>query len=75
MFAVTIYRSYRYFDENVFKEDVNAIQWDDLCTNEESVEQMWHNFRYRFKEICDRHAPYVTVNRSPGGHHGLQANI
>ena len=49
--SVIIYRSFRYVDENVLKEDVNAIHWDDLCTNEESVELMWHNFRYKFKEI------------------------
>ena len=67
MCSVATYRSFRHFDEDSFKEDVREVNWDDLHSNEVNVEQIWHTFKSKFKELCDRHAPYVTVRKRSRG--------
>ena len=64
---VSKFRSFRSFDENAFKADLDKIAWTDIDTNNTSVDMLWNEFKTTFNELSDKHAPYVTVRRKAKG--------
>ena len=63
---ISRFRSFRTFDEQHFKEDLNKIVWSE-SESDNDVEHLWQNFKAAFQEVSDKHAPYVTVRRKQTG--------
>ena len=64
--TVTKFRSFRKFNEDKFREDLCNCNWDDI-TNNQNIERAWEDFRKTFNNICNKHAPFISVRRKING--------
>ena len=62
----TTFRSFRKFKEDKFRQELAECNWDNIVNNL-SVEKSWDNFKGRFNNICNKHAPFVTVRKKVNG--------
>ena len=64
---ISRFRSFRTFDENSFLSDLASIDWDALLAAQDDVNLKWKTFKSLFLQLCDKHAPYITVRRKIKG--------
>ena len=58
---VVIARSYKRFDNEAFRKDVEEALWAVISVFDDPDDSYWAWSHQLFNEICDRHAPYRQV--------------
>ncbi|XP_071944256.1 uncharacterized protein [Antedon mediterranea] len=55
-------RTFRKFNEDLFISDLASAPWS-ICEASEDADEAWDIWKHIFTDICDIHAPMVTVRR------------
>ena len=63
---ITSFRSFRKFNENNFQKELSDYNWDNTVNNQ-GVEKAWDDFKEAFNNICNKHAPFITVRKKVNG--------
>ena len=59
---ITVARSFRNFKAEQFLSDLNLVEWYTL-KEESNVEEVWGKFKKSFLNVCNKHAPYVSIRK------------
>ena len=60
---ISSFRSFRHFQENAFLDELQAIDWNEKLQTHDDVDGKWKEFHSTFLELCNKHAPYITVRK------------
>ena len=64
---VSKFRSFRFFDKDKFIKDILEVDWSKLYSDDISVEELWMEFKTKFVELSNIHAPFISVRRKRHG--------
>ena len=64
---ISTFRSFRYFDESLFLQDLAAIDWNYFFSESQDVDEMWGKFKSIFVQLSNKHAPFTTVRKKQNG--------